>query len=196
MRRSSGIFHEMRITGGHMKGRMLAAPRNLNIRPSSSKVREAIFNIIGQDLSGMCVLDLFSGTGILGIESLSRGAACAVLVDQAKQSISLMKKNLEISGYAHAGLICKWNLSRGLPRNRLFSERIYDLVFMDPPYGSPLVTGLMEELSSLDQIAPGALVVLETEKGKRLKPFSSLNLMEIRHYGDTNLGIFKKKDIS
>ena len=81
----------MRITGGQAKNRVLASPKGLKIRPTTDQVREAIFNIIGQDLSGLKVLDLFAGTGSLGLESLSRGALSALFIDSSQQSLDLIK---------------------------------------------------------------------------------------------------------
>ena len=186
----------MRITGGQIRGRVLAAPKNLEIRPSSNKVREAIFNIIGQDLSGFRVLDMFSGTGLLGIEALSRGAALADFVDDAKQSLALIKKNLALCGYENTGRLCKWNLSKGLPKNRPFLNATYDLVFLDPPYRSHLAAGLIEELSVSERLEPGALIVLETGKTTETRHVLPLQLIKTRIHGDTRLGIYKKKDPS
>ena len=186
----------MRVTGGQIRGRVLAAPKNLEIRPSSNKVREAIFNIIGQDLSGSKVLDMFSGTGLLGIEALSRGAVLACFVDNAKQSLALIKKNLALCGYEHSGQICKWDLSKGLPENRPFLDATYDLVFLDPPYRSHLAAGLIEALSVSERLEPGALIVLETGKTAEARHVLPLQLIEARIYGDTKLSIYKKKDPS
>jgi len=186
----------MKITGGQIKGRVLSAPKNLEIRPSSNKVREAIFNIIGQDLSGTKVLDMFSGTGLLGLEALSRGAVLAVFVDYAKQSLALTQKNLALCGFEQRGRLCKWDLSKGLPRTRHFLDATYDLVFFDPPYRSHLGAGLIEKLSVSAQLAPGALIILETGKDSDPEQFPALNFIETRIYGDTKLHIYKKKDPS
>ncbi len=186
----------MKITGGQIRGRVLTAPRDLEIRPTSNKVREAIFNIIGQDLSGTKVLDMFSGTGLLGLEALSRGAALAVFVDHAKQSLALIQKNLALCGFEHLGRLCNWDLSKGLPRNRPFLDTVYDLAFFDPPYGSLLGAGLIEKLSVSTRLAPGALIIWETGKASKPKQFSALDFIETRTYGDTKLDIYKKKDTS
>ncbi len=185
----------MKITGGQIKGRTVAAPKGLNIRPSGNKVREAVFNIIGQDLSDSWVLDLFAGTGLLGLEALSRGAAHAVFVDHAKQSLELVEKNLRLCGYEHKGSICKWDLSKGLPKNRPFLESIFDIVFLDPPYKSHLAGSVMEALSVSGRLAPGALLVLETGRNANIVMLS-LELLETRIYGDTKLSIFGEKDLS
>jgi len=186
----------MRITGGQIRGRVLSAPKNLEIRPSSNKVREAIFNVIGQDLSGTKVLDMFSGTGLLGIEALSRGAMLAVFVDHAKQSLALTQKNLAQCGLENRGRLCKWDLSKGLPRKSPFLDAAYDLVFLDPPYRSRLGAGLIEELSVSEQLAAGALILFETGKDSDTKHFLALDFIETRIYGDTKLSIYKKKDPS
>lgn len=184
----------MKITGGQIRGRRLAAPGNLQIRPTGNKVREAIFNIIGQDLSGSRVLDLFSGTGLLGMEALSRGATLAVFVDHGKQALALIKRNLELCGYEQSGRICKWNLDRGLPKDRHFVDTTYDLVFLDPPYKKAPTAALLEELSASKQLEPGAFIVLESAKTVVTKDALSLPLIGTRVYGDTKLSFFKKGD--
>ena len=93
----------MRITGGQTKGRLLAPLKDIQIRPSSDKVRESIFNIIGQDITDQKVLDLFAGTGSLGIEALSRGAIGALFIDNSPQCIKLIEKNLKLCGYEPSG---------------------------------------------------------------------------------------------
>ena len=107
----------MRITGGEARGRHLESPKGMAIRPTSDRVREAVFNIIGQDLSGIRVLDLFAGTGSLGIEALSRGASHAFFVDNSQKSIYLIKKNLVLCGYQDSASVVKINLRHGIPRN-------------------------------------------------------------------------------
>ena len=106
----------MRITGGQAKGRLLASLKGWNIRPTSDRVREAVFSLIGQDVTDFKVLDLFAGTGCLGIEALSRGASRALFIDNSIQSIKLIKKNLARCGYESLGFVWKKDLSKGLPR--------------------------------------------------------------------------------
>ena len=125
----------MRITGGRVRGRHLAPLKGLRIRPSSDLVRQAIFNLIGQDIHGIRVLDLFAGTGSLGIEALSRGAKEALFIDISNQAIRQINKNLQRCGFEAAGSVMKKDLSRGLPRNRAFLKRRFELVFMDPHMG-------------------------------------------------------------
>ena len=186
----------MRITGGQIRGKTLAPPKNFKIRPSSGKVREAIFNIIGQDLSGVQALDLFAGTGLLGIEALSRGASGVVFVDQARQACSIIVKNLETAGYAHLGSICKWDLTKGLPESMPFNKLKYDLVFMDPPYGSLLIPGLMEDLKENNCLSPDAIVVVETAKRQDITNSGHFfSLVKTRVYGDTKITIFTTREL-
>ena len=100
----------MRITGGRVKARILASPKGLIIRPTTDQVREAIFSIIGQNLSGLKVLDLFAGTGSLGLEALSRDALFSFFIDNSQQSISLIKKNIALCEYQNSAFILKMDL--------------------------------------------------------------------------------------
>jgi len=124
----------MRITGGQARGRLLASPRGQKIRPTADHIREAIFNIIGQDLSGLKVLDLFAGTGSFGLEALSRGALSVLFIDNSRESTTLTRKNLMICGYVDAGIVLRRELKRGLPADHPHLKKGVDLVFIDPPY--------------------------------------------------------------
>ena len=182
----------MRITGGLARGRILMSPKGVNIRPTSDKVREAIFNIIGQDLSGMRVLDLFAGTGSLGIESLSRGAANVVFVDGSAQSISLIKRNLALCGFRDCWTVIRRDLKRGFPGRESVRVKRYDLVFLDPPYGKGLLPVLLDGFSSGYILSPGARVVAELSKGETLPDsFGNLEMLGSRIYGDTILNIYE-----
>ena len=182
----------MRITGGLVKGRTLLSPKGLLIRPTSDRVREAIFNILGQDLAGLNVLDLFSGTGSLGLEALSRGARQAVFVDKLRQSIDLIKKNIALCGYRRAGVVLRRDLVLGLPWGRSLQRGKFDLVFLDPPYRKDLNPSLLTGLSSEERLSNGARVVVETGKSESLPPsFSGLERVDVRYYGDTRITIYE-----
>ena len=182
----------MRITGGQAKSRVLASPKGLKIRPTTDQVREAIFNIIGQDLSGLKVLDLFAGTGSLGLESLSRGALSALFIDSSQQSVNLIKKNLAICGYQGSGAAIKRDLRRGIPLNHPLIKESVDLVFVDPPYRNNIISFLLEELSTKEVVSSGSLVVAESSKGESppvsLKPFQ---MVDTRLYGITRISIYE-----
>jgi 16S rRNA (guanine966-N2)-methyltransferase len=181
----------MRITGGRVKGRRLATLKGLNIRPSSDRVREAIFSLIGQDLTDLAVLDLFAGTGSLGIEALSRGASYVLFLDNAPQALSLIGKNLKLCGYESLGSVLKRDLTRGLPRRSSLMKRGFDLVFIDPPYGKELVRPLLVELDQGHILSGPSLVVTESSKADRLPiTLGKLRQVKARTYGTTNISIF------
>jgi 16S rRNA (guanine966-N2)-methyltransferase len=181
----------MRITGGQMKGRLLASPRGLNIRPTTDRVREAIFSIIGQNLSGLKVLDLFAGTGSLGLEALSRGALRSVFIDNSQQSVNLIKKNLALCGYQDLGAILRRDLKKGIPRNHPLLTESFDLIFLDPPYGKNFITILLEKLSTTDMLSSRSRVVAESSRtDKPSVCFGNIKMVDTRLYGDTRINIY------
>ncbi|MGD2127145.1 MAG: 16S rRNA (guanine(966)-N(2))-methyltransferase RsmD [Desulfobacteraceae bacterium] len=185
----------MRITGGLIKGRQLASLKGLDIRPTSDLVRESIFNLIGQDFSGARVLDLFAGTGSLGIEALSRGASWALFIDSSPKSIGLIKRNLRRCGLDLKGFILRKDLTKGLPRrSALFKEEI-DLVFIDPPYGKGWIPPLLGEISERRLLSSQSIVVAELSKTEMLPAtIGKLQMVKARTYGETKINIFNCED--
>ena len=182
----------MRITGGQAKGRLLASLRGWNIRPTSDRVREAVFNIIGQDVSGFKVLDLFAGTGCLGIEALSRGAARALFIDNSIQSIKLIKKNLVRCGYESLGSVLKKDLTRGLPRKHPLLKERFHLIFLDPPYEKEMIPPLLGELSDRDILASPSIAVAESFKTETLpEVLGRFQMVSFRTYGETKISIYR-----
>lgn len=182
----------MRVCGGRFKGRKMASFSGLTIRPTPEQVREALFNIIGQDLTGERVLDLFAGTGILGLEAVSRGAEKALFVDNLPQALSLVRKNIDILGVQDQTTILKHNLSRGLdPVFKLFPE--FDLVFLDPPYNKSLALPVLQQLDEKRGLCEGGLVIVEHFRTELAEvSFRSLELERRRPYGQTTISIFTK----
>ncbi len=182
----------MRITGGQAKGRILASPKGQKIRPTADHVREAIFNIIGQDLSGLKVLDLFAGTGSFGLEALSRGALCALFIDNSRESTNLIRKNLMLCGYVDAGIVLRRELKRGLPANHAHLRKGVDLVFIDPPYGKDSIPPLLRELSRRDLLSRGSRVIAESRKTEKLPAaVGNLRMTDTRSYGDTRISLYE-----
>lgn len=171
-----------------MRGRRLAPVKGLAIRPTSDRVREAVFNRIGQDLSGFRVMDLFAGTGALGIEALSRGAECAVFVDRAPGALRLIERNLNRCGLLHAASLIRKDLRRGLPR-RLETDTGHEtLVFLDPPYRQGLIPPILAALGGREMLAPGSRIVAETAADETLPATAGvLRLLDSRRYGDTRI---------
>jgi len=181
----------MRITGGRARGRILASPKGRRIRPTADLVREAVFNILGHDLEGYRVLDLFAGTGALGMEALSRNAAFAVFVDASPGSLAIVRRNLRSCGFEGSGAAIRRDLRRGIPQNhRLFREP-FDLVFLDPPYGKGLIPPLLEEMPDKGIVEAGSRIVVESARSERLPEGTAcLTLLDRRIYGDTQVAFY------
>lgn len=171
----------MRVIAGLHGGRRLQAPKGAATRPTSDRVREALFSILG-DVTGLTVLDLFAGSGALGIEALSRGAASAVFVERAAPAVSALRANLDALGLdadVHRGD------ARTFVRNASVAGRSYDLVFLDPPYRDAERLGPELDLPSV--VAPGGRIVAESDR--RSPVAIDLPLLLERRYGDTLLRI-------
>ena len=176
----------MRVIAGRFGGRRLSAPRGGRTRPTADRVREALFSVLG-DLAGARVLDLFAGSGALGIEALSRGAAEATFVDTAPAALRALRDNLaalEIG--AQAAEVCRAD-ARGFLRSARKAGREYDLVFLDPPYrrAAALTRDLDRDLPAV--LSPGARVAVET--GRQAPLGLALPLLDERRYGDTLIRI-------
>jgi len=174
-----------------MRGRRIFVPKGRDVRPTSDRVREALFSLIGQDLRGAAVLDLFAGTGVLGIEALSRGADRAVFVDQAPRALEVVRRNLEQCGLTGLAEVVRHDLRRGLPPEATAPGRAFDLVFLDPPYGRGLADPLLAPLGREGVLPRDALVVVETGAGESLPNRGGpLRRVESRTYGDTRIHLF------
>jgi 16S rRNA (guanine966-N2)-methyltransferase len=186
----------MRITGGKSKGRHLSSLKGRSVRPTSDKVREAIFNLIGQDITGLKVLDLFAGTGSLGIEALSRGAVFSLFIDYSRLSVKVIQKNLILCDYKNSGFILKKDLRNGLPTGHPMFKEGFDLVFIDPPYGKDLIHPVLKELSNGEILVPTAIVVTESFKTDAL-PFiaGDFHQVDTRIYGKTKIDIYSRGEI-
>jgi len=186
----------MRITGGLSRGRVLGSLKGFATRPTADKVREAIFDLLGQDMTGAGVLDLFAGTGSLGIEALSRGAKWALFIDHSRQSIELIRKNLISCGYGSSGHVIKRDLKRDLPwENPLLAEGI-DLVFIDPPYRKDMLPPMLQRLSEKPILKPSSIVVTESYKTDLVpNKVGKLRLYNTKLYGETKIDIYHCEDL-
>ena len=182
----------MRITGGHAKGKTLAPFKGLDIRPTPDQVREAIFSIIGQNLTGKIVLDLFAGTGVLGLEALSRGAARALFIDRARRSIGLTRRNIQICGFTDRSLVMMRDLTKGLPPLESLGGQPFDIIFLDPPYRQNMAPKCLSSLVKGKILANGGIVIVETHKTEYLsQELCGLVLVDSRTYGDTRINFYE-----
>ncbi len=180
----------MRITGGRFKGRRLSPIKGLIIRPTPDHVREAIFSIIGQDLTDYAVLDLFAGTGVLSLEAISRGASLSVLVDRSPRSLEVIRKNISLCGVRDQVRLLRSDLPNGLGSAAKLNIA-FDLAFADPPYDQGLVAPTLAGLDSAGILANDALVVVEHSPRESLgEPTIRLRHSETRNYGQSCVSLF------
>ena len=176
----------MRIVARKFRGKQLEAPKSDDIRPTSDRVREAVFSIlgsrIGPQLEGLYVLDLFAGTGALGFEALSRGAAHCVFIDTGIEARGLIRGHIEHFGVGGQTKLLKRDATDLGPAERI---RPSDLVFLDPPYGRGLGERALVSALSGGWIAPEALVVLEERKDIAIEAPSGTQIIDRREYAET-----------
>lgn len=192
----------MRVVGGNNRGRRLVSFEGRSIRPTSDKVRQSVFNILCAPDAGVFtfrrVLDIFAGTGALGIEALSRGAAQAVFIDSDPASIAVIKKNIGLCGFTNAEVMAK-NHESALKTLAAKKER-FDLVFIDPPYASALVYAVISGLGGLGLVETGGIIVAETSvrtplASEEIKSLgATFDLIDERKYGDTLIYFFQRPD--
>ena len=175
----------MRVISGTLKGRRLIAPDGRTTRPTADRIKESVFNILAGSLVDRRVLDLYAGTGALGIEALSRGAASAVFIDQAKTALAALRKNIETFKLEDRTRIIRWNILNDL-ECLTSTNRKFDLVFMDPPYEVNAVAPTLTGLVSCGVLAPGARVVIEHSLREAITtPIDWLRLADQRRFGKT-----------
>jgi 16S rRNA (guanine966-N2)-methyltransferase len=178
----------VRIVGGRLRGRLLEAPASRAIRPTSERLRESIFDILIHRHAGVVegarVVDLFAGSGALGIEALSRGAKFALFVDNAPEARALLRANVEV--FALGGVTRIWRADATL-LGKAPAGPPFTLAFLDPPYdkglAGPALTGLVEG----GWLAPGALVVIEESAEAEIGAPTALRIVDERVYGETKL---------
>lgn len=182
----------MRVIGGTDRGRRLGAPRGLKTRPTADRVRVALFDILGPAVAGARVLDLFAGTGAVGIEALSRGAARAVFVERDRAALRVLRRNLAALRLSreHARVVAGDALA-ALP-GLAASEQPFDLVFLDPPYTGDLAPRTLAALAGSPLLRHGTRVVVQHFARVALPPLSGLAAgREPRRLGDTTLTFFR-----
>lgn len=178
----------MRIVGGEFRGRILAAPRTHTIRPTSDRLREAVFNILShgypEALEGARVLDLFAGTGALGLEALSRGARFCTFVDDSAEARGLIRANIDALGLGGRSRLFRRDAAR---LGDCGANEPFSLAFLDPPYRKGLAERCLDSLSKGKWLSANALVMIEEAADVQLALPPEFILCEQRVYGDTQL---------
>lgn len=179
----------MRVITGTARGRRLRTPENYDIRPTTDNVKESVFNIIQFDIEGRRVLDLFAGTGQLGIECLSRGAAEAVFIDENTAAVKIVKENLKTCGFTAAVL-----QQDALSYLRHCGK--FDLVFVDPPYDSGLYESVLETINSVDILSDGGIILCESRREKTLPDMRApYRKKKEYNYGRVKLTVYIKDSL-
>ncbi len=175
----------LRIIGGALKGKKLYSVRDQSIRPTADRLRESIFNILSHRVLETVVLDLFAGTGALGIEALSRGAESALFVDNRKGALSVLKRNIESCKLDQKAEIVKWNIRQNL--NCIRSNKPnFNLVFLDPPYNKNLIKPSLFNLYQSNSLKDGACIVIEHSLLESIPTdLIAFDLTDQRKYGKT-----------
>lgn len=181
----------IRIMGGTLRGRNIKTPASFNatLRPTASRVRESLFNILRGKVEGRRVLDLFAGMGTLGIEALSHGATETVFVEKDARNVSLLSDNLAILGVADRARVVRGALPEAL--DRVAGE--FGLVFVDPPYERDLEADALAGLVARDLLAPGATIIVEKSKHSDIVFAPMFELLRSHRVGDTDLCFLSRK---
>jgi 16S rRNA (guanine966-N2)-methyltransferase len=181
----------MRIVGGTFRGRVLAGPSSQAIRPTADRLRESIFNILahayGDPVTGARVLDLFAGTGALGLEALSRGAAFALFVDDGAEARAIIRQNVQTLGVAGVSRIFRRDATK---LGDVHPNDPFSLVFLDPPYGKGFAEKALASARAGGWLTDDALVVVEDAKGAFVTP-EGFAEVERRDYDDTEIVFLK-----
>ncbi len=176
---SRGPLKKLRVSGGEARGRRLKAPKN--IRPTQGMVKQAIFNMVGPRIAGATVLDLFAGSGALGIEALSRGATSVTFVDQQPRGLAILRQNLDALGFKERAHVVRGEVVRWLEASP-DAVRAADFVFLDPPYEDVV---LDRSLQALDRALAAGVVLAEHSRRQQLPSLKRLRVDRQRRYGET-----------
>ena len=178
----------MRVITGSARGRRLKTPENFDIRPTTDNVKEALFNIIQFDIEGRRVLDLFAGTGQLGIEALSRGAREAVFVDKDREALKIVRENLKTCGL-------QAELRQEDAISALQRKERFDLIFVDPPYDSGLYAPVLETIKTVDKLTDGGIIIVEARREQPLPDLTApYGRRKEYRYGKIKIAVYTKEN--
>ena len=179
----------MRVITGKARGVQLKTPDGMLTRPTTDRVKEALFSIIHFEIPGARVLDLFGGTGQLGIEALSRGAKSAVFVDAGEAACKLIRENLKRTKFEQEGKVVRSDSLDYLKRTR----EQFDIIFLDPPYAEVFLENALKQITEIDILRSGGIIIAERPLGKELPwEFEGFERSRDYKYGNTLLAVYRK----
>jgi 16S rRNA (guanine(966)-N(2))-methyltransferase RsmD len=181
----------LRVISGSAKGHGLKTIKGDATRPTSDKVKGAVYNIIAAHIDGSAVLDMFAGTGSMGIEALSRGASSAVFFDKSMQCCRIIKENLEHTKLTEKALVFNMDYASGINKMQL-EGRKFDIIIMDPPYNKNFIQEALKLLTKNDIIVDDGIIIAEHSVLDKLpESCGKLKIIDTRKYGDTMITIYK-----
>ena len=180
----------MRIIAGRARGTQLVAPKGMDTRPTQDKVKESLFSMIQLDVPQAQVLDLFAGSGALALESISRGAESAVVVDKSREALDCIRKNVAKMRAEEQVTILPMEWSQALLKCKQAGKN-FDLVFLDPPYRMTELGEMCQKMLDMDLLLPGAMLVLEHRTGVELHMPCVFCLEKERTYGETQIHFYR-----
>lgn len=183
----------MRIITGKARGLKLTTPKNMDVRPTSDRVKESLFNIIGTKIVGTHVLDLFAGTGNLGLEAWSRGAAKIVFIDESQASLQLVRSNIAKAKAEKETTVIKGNAVKVIADLAAREER-FDFIFCDPPYNKGLPAQIIEQVAKYDIVVSGGYLIVEHSQHEILSELPiKLEIIRSEKYGETLISFLRCK---
>lgn len=178
----------MRIISGSKRGRKLISFEGDNIRPTTDRVKESMFNLICDFVYGARVLDLFGGSGALSLEALSRGAESAVIADIDKRSIEVIRKNVELADFSDKAKIVNARAESLIAE----TKDSFDLIFLDPPYNKGFIKPIINDILKKNILSDGGIIVLESDSCDDHDAVDGLEILKQRKYGRTYITVYKK----
>ena len=184
----------MRVISGKVRGLKLDTPKNDDVRPTTDRVKESLFNIINPYVIDSNVLDLFAGTGSLGIECLSRGALSATFVDVSKDSINIVKSNVKKARVENESTILNLDFKTAIDRLNVQNKK-FDIIFMDPPYYKNMFIDALSNIDNSDLLSEDGIIVVEHDtKDKFIDKIGRLEKSKEKKYGNTTLTFYKMEE--
>jgi len=185
------IIKNMRVIAGSAKGARLTAPTGQGTRPTADRIKENIFNIIAPYVPGACFLDLFCGSGAIGIEALSRGAKSAVFVDASSEAIATVNANLDKVKFTQKSRVLKMDAFAAIKH---LKEESFDVIFLDPPYSKSHLARMLNPLAKSNLLSNGGIIIAETSVDDEVIQIDGLVLKDERKYGNTRLMFYEGRD--
>lgn len=179
----------LRVISGTARGKKLLSPKGYDTRPTTDRIKESLFNILAYEIADTYFLDLFSGTGAIGIEALSRGAAKAVFVDKSFESINIIEKNLKNSKLYENAVIMKMDFINAI--SKLKKEgMLFDIIFLDPPYGTDLAEKAISEIFHSKLLKETGFIIVEQSEDDDISFIDKINILKIKEYTRTKMVFF------